>query len=138
MTEGILGKLADREWVEERREKQEPRKEPSTLERVEENLALAQWLDAGTRALNDADKRELDDGTEAELRSRLEAKYQVELLAIISKAPATDAKYRSEWDKFVAYVKDAGVNPAQPRVGVVASYLDHLVLRVPPKPGSSS
>jgi hypothetical protein len=57
--------------------------------------------------LNDTEAREIGDGAADELRTRLEQKYAPKLLAIVSKAPETDKKYKSTWDEYVAYVKDA-------------------------------
>ena len=65
--------------------------------------------------MNDTEAREIGDGAADELRTRLEQKYAPKLLAIVSKAPETDKKYKSTWDEYVAYVKDAGVSPVPPR-----------------------
>jgi len=83
--------------------------------------------------LNDTEAREIGDGAADELRTRLEQKYAPKLLAIVSKAPETDKKYKSTWDEYVAYVKDAGVSPVPPRSAFVASYLDHLVSQGAPE-----
>jgi hypothetical protein len=84
-------------------------------------------FNAGRKAVEDADRKAADDAVADLVREALEDDYAPELLVLSLKAPDTTRKYLNEWSKFVAYLKDDGVDPVPPRPAAVAYYLHNLV-----------